>query len=63
MKWNRVWSSHLDLLFILVEVLEGIDRRRILGMSGLAGFRSIFYGTTYFHSWHLEQKFSDLECW
>jgi len=30
MEWNRARGSHLYLSFILVEVLEGIDRRRIL---------------------------------
>jgi hypothetical protein len=30
MKWNRARGSYLHLSFILVEVPEGIDRRRIL---------------------------------
>ena len=38
MEWNRARGSHLHLSFILVEVLLGIDRRRILGMGDLAGW-------------------------
>jgi hypothetical protein len=36
MEWNRAQGSHLHLSFILVEVLEGIDRRRIFGMGDLS---------------------------
>jgi hypothetical protein len=42
MEWNRARGSPLHLSFILVEVLEGIDRRRILWTGDLAGLRLIF---------------------
>jgi len=35
MGWNRARGLYLHLSFILVEVLVGIDRRRILGIGDL----------------------------
>jgi hypothetical protein len=36
MEWNRTRGSHLHLSFILVEVPEGMNRRRVLRTGDLS---------------------------